>query len=307
MFSVKSGYKLALMLKEQKEDEGQYNEATLGERKIWDIIWKANVPQKIRIFAWRAATNSLAVQVNRVAHHQATLSTCLICRVKDQNTFHALVTCPKAHALHMAMRDIWELPTEDAFRYTGSDWFFVVLSQVGQSMRDKIIFIFWRAWHLRNDLIFGKGTESVTNSTNFIDNYWSSFGASHSRPLEDSKNKGKIPMSGLQSAPNILEVRMGWKPPPSGYIKINVDTSFVESISAASVGVVARDFAGKVLISSWDYIGRCSSVEEAELRACIVGLYIGMTLYSPIILETDCAFVAAIFPNDLMIDQLYTI
>ena len=91
MFLVKSAYKLALMLKEQKEDEGQYNEATLGERKIWDIIWKANVPQKIRIFAWRAATNSLAVQVNRVAHHQATLSTCSICGVEDENTFHALV------------------------------------------------------------------------------------------------------------------------------------------------------------------------------------------------------------------------
>ena len=132
-------------------------DATLGERKIWDIIWKANVPQKIRIFAWRAATNSLAVQVNRVAHHQVTLSTCSICGLEDENTFHALVTCPKARALHMAKRDTWELPSENAFRYTGSDWFLVLLSQVGQSMRDKIIFIFRRAWHLRNDLIFWQG------------------------------------------------------------------------------------------------------------------------------------------------------
>ena len=39
-------------------------------------------------------------------------------------------------------------------------------------------------------------------------------------------------------------------------------------------------------------------MEEAELRACIAGLYIGITLHSPIILETDCAFVAAIFANE---------
>ena len=39
-------------------------------------------------------------------------------------------------------------------------------------------------------------------------------------------------------------------------------------------------------------------MEEAELRACIGGLYIGITLHSPIILETDSAFVAAIFANE---------
>ena len=87
-------------------------------------------------------------------------------------------------------------------------------------------------------------------------------------------------------------------PPPPEYIKINVDASFVESISAASVGVVARDSSGKVMISSWDYIGSCKSVEEAELRACIAGLYIGITLHSPIILETDCACVAAIIAKE---------
>ena len=35
------------------------------------------------------------------------------------------------------------------------------------------------------------------------------------------------------------------------------------------------------------------SMEEAELRACIAGLYIGSSLHNPIILETDCAFVVA--------------
>ena len=34
-------------------------------------------------------------------------------------------------------------------------------------------------------------------------------------------------------------------------------------------------------------------MEEAELRVCIVGLYIGSSLRNPVILETDCAFVVA--------------
>ena len=40
-----------------------------------------------------------------------------------------------------------------------------------------------------------------------------------------------------------------------------------------------------------DFIDACQSVEEAELRACIAGLYIDISLHNPLILETDCAFV----------------
>ena len=34
-------------------------------------------------------------------------------------------------------------------------------------------------------------------------------------------------------------------------------------------------------------------MKEVELRACIAGLYIGISLHNPVILETDCAFVVA--------------
>ena len=59
MFSVKSAYRLALNLKNNKSETGSSSDAVNGERRLWNIIWKAQVPQKIRIFAWRAATISL--------------------------------------------------------------------------------------------------------------------------------------------------------------------------------------------------------------------------------------------------------
>ena len=65
--------------------------------------------------------------------------------MKDENTFHALVMCPKAYALRMAMRDIWILPAEEALKYTKDDWFLILLNQLSPTMRDQIIFIFWRA------------------------------------------------------------------------------------------------------------------------------------------------------------------
>ena len=74
----------------------------------------------------------------------------------------------------------------------------------------------------------------------------------------------------------------------------------MEACKSASVGVVARDHNGEIIISSWDYIGTCISVDEAELRATLAGLHIGISLQKPIILETDCSFVVSLLANDLL-------
>ena len=44
----------------------------------------------------------------------------------------------------------------------------------------------------------------------------------------------------------------------------------------------------------------CNSTDEAELRATLTGMYIGITLHKSIILETDCSFVASFLGNDLL-------
>ena len=119
--------------------------------------------------------------------------------------FHALVKCPKVYALRMAMRDIWDLPGEEFFKHSGSDWFLILLDQLNATLRDQIIFIFWRAWHLRNYLVFGTWKELVSASANFVENYWSSFVASQSCPEVDSKNKGKGLLSGLKIVPNPMK------------------------------------------------------------------------------------------------------
>lgn len=48
-----------MKLKENKEYYGQYSDGVNGERKLWNVIWIANIRQKIRIFAWRAVSNRL--------------------------------------------------------------------------------------------------------------------------------------------------------------------------------------------------------------------------------------------------------
>jgi hypothetical protein len=65
------------------------------------------------------------------------------------------------------------------------------------------------------------------------------------------KQKHKVPLE--KQTPKLL-----WQPPKEGWIKINVDRSYVETTGEASVGVIIRDHKGYVLLSSWRYMFQCS-------------------------------------------------
>ncbi|XBI98119.1 hypothetical protein VPH35_018379 [Triticum aestivum] len=198
--------------------------------------------------------------------------------MEDESTFHALVSCPKVRAFRFAMREEWNIPAEELFRFTGPDWMFIRLDQLGLPECDQVLFMLWRAWHLRNDMIFGKGKESLHASVTFVGNYWKSFTNVKNCAQVDLSIKGKGVIDNLRYITPITKVRCNWEPPPDqGYIKINVDASFVESMRSASIGIIARKHLFEVLVSSWDFIGSCTCVDEAEFRAALAGLYIGIT------------------------------
>jgi hypothetical protein len=105
-----------------------------------------------------------------------------------------LVNCTKARALRHQLREIWLLPKEDIFANSGPNWLLHILDQVGAGTRCKKKL---RAWHLRNDMIFGDGKASVEASAIFLHNYMSSLlGLCN---LNGSSSKGK----------NLVDVRGG--------------------------------------------------------------------------------------------------
>lgn len=50
MFTVKSAYKLADSLKRQGSLNSSSSTSEPGDRRIWDVIWKAHVPEKVKVF-----------------------------------------------------------------------------------------------------------------------------------------------------------------------------------------------------------------------------------------------------------------
>jgi hypothetical protein len=65
LFSVQSAYKLAWDTT-HRTSMCAASRAPDGRRNVWDTVWRCPAPPKVRVFAWRVATNGLATWDNKL-------------------------------------------------------------------------------------------------------------------------------------------------------------------------------------------------------------------------------------------------
>lgn len=167
-FTVRSAYNLAASLNRNTQGGASSSASCAEDRSIWDVIWKMNIPERIKNFGWRIETNTLATKRNKCRRTIVHDSVCEICGNGEEDEFHAVISCTKSTALRFAMRKEWQLPDEKDFRYTGKDWLQVLLDKHNSDMRIKIMLLLWRAWFLRDNCVHSDGKESVSRSVLFL-------------------------------------------------------------------------------------------------------------------------------------------
>jgi hypothetical protein len=129
--------------------------------------------------------------------------------------------------------------------------------------------LFWRCWHLRNNVVHDNGKATIADSVNFLANYAGSI-----NPVYVSANeKGKGPMLGGTVPDCQWKGRVGdvWKAPPEYWAKINVDAAFDPTSGRASIGVIVRDCRGLTLYATSSHIAKCTFAIGAEAMACLHG------------------------------------
>ena len=77
MYSVKSAYHL-LMEAKQRNEAGESSN-TSRERDLWKGIWEASVPQKIKLFIWKACKGILPTKLNLFRKKVSNSFTCEFC------------------------------------------------------------------------------------------------------------------------------------------------------------------------------------------------------------------------------------
>ena len=97
--SVKSGYGIARLL--SKETNGmEGSSAGQNSGLIWQRLWKLHVPNKIKIFRWRACHDILPTKENLAQRRITGDSVCELCQQGSESGIHVLWECGVA-------RDVW--------------------------------------------------------------------------------------------------------------------------------------------------------------------------------------------------------
>ena len=99
VYSVRSGYGIARLL--SKETNGM-EESSSGQNKglIWKRLWKLHLPNKIKIFGWRACHDILPTKKNLAQRRIIGDSVCELCQQGSESGIHVLWGCGVA-------RDVW--------------------------------------------------------------------------------------------------------------------------------------------------------------------------------------------------------
>lgn len=291
IFSVRSAYKLALQLAAIDNGSGS-SEAEIS--KAWNLVWKCNVPQKVKVFTWRAATNSLATMENKNKRKLEASGTCGICGVEAEDVAHALCRCPQAKKLWDAMQVVGKGAKDIVGNCTGADWILDQLKIVPREEHAMFLMVLWRIWYVRNEITHGKNPPPVGVSKRFLESYISSLlEVRQCQSINLIKGKHIVQYSRMPkmkdpsaSTPAILR----WEKPNQGWMKLNVDGSFDASSGKGCIGAVLRNSQGEVIFSACGFLDHCSGPLEAELLACKEGINMALqwTLL-PIVVELDCS------------------
>ncbi|MFQ6648037.1 hypothetical protein Gotur_021851 [Gossypium turneri] len=128
----------------------------------------------------------------------------------------------------------------------------------------------WAIWRERNKRVHVKANRSWKEIANFIKRYISE-------------------LNGIEEkVPKILTGVRKWKHPLGQFVKINFDAAYDGNLCQSTVGIVARDSEGNVLLSFTEIHHQVASAFAAEAIACQTATQIGIDMqWSNIIIEGD--------------------
>ena len=115
-FTVKSAYRLAY---EENRGGGKADYLNPSVRKnAWKGLWRLNLPQNVKHFAWKAARDILASKEALRQRHIDVEGGCALCGVLMENVLHILWFC--AHAKNVWNTSKFSLPFD-----MGPTWSFL--------------------------------------------------------------------------------------------------------------------------------------------------------------------------------------
>jgi len=91
-FSVRSAYQVA---RSRLNGQRASSSGSTG-KSFWRLIWRLDVPPRIKLFGWKVGTQALATKMNLASRIPAFDMRCEICGAVEESDVHVLFLCPLA-------------------------------------------------------------------------------------------------------------------------------------------------------------------------------------------------------------------
>lgn len=239
-YTVKSAYKML------QRNLGRWTEDE--ENKIWRGLWKLQIPEKVKVFLWRALNGCLPTKCNLRTRSIETDEVCPFCRVDKETTAHCFIHCIFA-------RSCWdvvcpEVNVDNLLTFNG--WFTYVFDNLKERM-DKISLVCWGIWRARNDVVWNnklaRKETVVTNAITYL-TQWKEV-----QKLEKTVTPTPVLSTGSTER---------WSKPDDGCVKVNCDATIFTGSQQFGVGWIARDDKGDLICAKSVCLSGCPEIHHAE-------------------------------------------
>ena len=254
-YSVKSGHQIAL-----KEKFQNVPSSSNPKPSQWNAIWKLDLPEKLKIFIWRAAKNLLPTAENLWKRKVIPNPTCQRCNLGVETGFHALIECKAARKIrqHSSLVAV-EMPPSH-----GRSMLDVFLDTSGLLSKKEAEFqiaYWWVTWYARNHFLFKRQKLDPLISTTKAEAVVKGF-RRYKKPEHQQMESSKA------------ERAKQWKPPPKNWYKANVDAAIDNQRQRVGFGVVVRNDNGDIVAATIKLSSFNGEVSFAEAEAIEWGMQV---------------------------------
>ncbi|KAG9441971.1 hypothetical protein H6P81_017825 [Aristolochia fimbriata] len=219
------------------------------------LAWKMEAPPKVKMFIWSVAHNRILTRENLVRRGIPLPSLlCPLCEDKQESVDHLLLQCTMAWHIWSWFIDLfgthWCIPSRvmDLLREEPPPWLALRSKLMWSSC---VAFILWALWTERNRRVFqGKCSDwrRVIIDTKERIIGWLKTKTIFKEFSGDQMRSNWCAIAAMKQG-DPTDAPVGWRPPPSGCIKLNFDGSSQGNPGPAGFGGVFRDHEGNILLT----------------------------------------------------------
>lgn len=251
---------------------GESSNGLEGIESFWKTVWNSKVPNKVKIFVWRACRDLLPTSSKLCQRKVIPSGVCQLCWKREETILLCLWDCKEAKKvwsldpnflsiLKTPFSDLASLICDGVKKLKGyqMDWFFIVA---------------WKIWSSRNAVIMEKKIWEAGVTFQRADSFYQEWF------LSSESDQGTLS----------ARIPGCWVPPPVDFVKVNFDGAFSKESNFSGVGVVIRNERGELMACLEKQIARGVDVSHVESSAAL----------SAVELAIDCGFEKVIIEGDAL-------